>query len=40
MPDLIRHYDNQNQAIIDAGSALLALSYFNLIHLTGGGEFA
>ena len=40
MPDLIRSYDNQNQPIIDAGSELLPLSYFNLIHLTGGQKFA
>lgn len=33
MPDLIRSYDNRNEAIVDAGSEVLSLTYFNILHL-------
>ena len=39
MPDLIRRYDNKNQPIITSGKTILALTYFNLVHLTKGQEY-
>ena len=36
MPDLIRHYDNRNQPIVDGRSDVLSLCYFNLLRLTQG----
>ena len=36
MPNLIRFYDNRNQPIVDAGSEVLSLSYFNILRLDKG----
>ena len=33
MPEFIKHFDNQNKAIVDGSSDCLSISYFNLIRL-------
>ncbi|MDJ0831631.1 MAG: 5-deoxy-glucuronate isomerase, partial [Desulfobacterales bacterium] len=39
MPDIIRHYDNQNQSIVDDTSDVLSLVYFNLLRLGLGKQY-
>ncbi len=39
MPDIIRHYDNQNQSIVDDTSDVLSLVYFNLLRLGLGEQY-
>ncbi len=39
MPDLIRRYDNKNKPIIVPKKGLMALTYFNLVHLQRGDEY-